>query len=40
MAHDGSRALQPAFWDGGLRIIETQLEAATTAACEAGRLSR
>jgi oligoendopeptidase F len=30
----------PAFWEGGLRIIEAQLEAAAEAARETGRLSR
>ena len=28
----------PGFWDGGLDIIEGQLEAATRAAKDAGRL--
>ena len=28
----------PAFWDGGLEIVDEQLEAAEAAATEAGRL--
>jgi oligoendopeptidase F len=28
----------PAFWDGGLAIVEQQLEAAEAAAVAAGRL--
>jgi oligoendopeptidase F len=28
------------FWDGGLDIVEQQLEQAETAAYEAGRISR
>ena len=30
----------PGFWDGGLAIVEQQLEAAETAAAEAGRIGR
>ena len=30
----------PGFWDGGLAIVEQQLELAETAAFEAGRLTR
>jgi hypothetical protein len=29
----------PACWDGGIDIVEEQLEAAETAAFEAGRLT-
>jgi len=28
----------PGFWDGGLAIVEQQLEAAETAAAESGRV--
>jgi hypothetical protein len=30
----------PAFWDGGLALVEAQLDAAEEAAFEAGRLPR
>ena len=30
----------PGFWDGGLQLVEDQLQAAETAAFEAGRLQR
>jgi len=29
----------PGFWDGGLAIVEQQLQAAETAAVEAGRVA-
>jgi oligoendopeptidase F len=35
----GCDLADPAFWDGGLAIVEQQLEAAESAAFEAGRLS-
>jgi oligoendopeptidase F len=35
----GCDLADPSFWDGGLAIIEAQLEAAETAAFDAGRLS-
>jgi oligoendopeptidase F len=34
----GCDLADPAFWDGGLQIIEAQLDAAEAAAVEAGRL--
>jgi len=34
----GCDLTDPGFWDGGLSIVETQLEAAEAAAFEAGRL--
>ena len=37
-AHRGLDLADPAFWDGGLEIIEEQLDAAEAAATEAGRL--
>ena len=36
----GCDLADPHFWDGGLDIVEQQLEAAETAAFEAGRLQR
>ena len=36
----GCDLADPTFWDGGLDIVEQQLEQAETAAFEAGRLSR
>ncbi|MCU1378982.1 MAG: oligoendopeptidase pepF/M3 family [Acidimicrobiales bacterium] len=36
----GCDLADPGFWDGGIDIIEQQLDAAETAAFEAGRLSR
>jgi oligoendopeptidase F len=35
----GCDLTDPAFWDGGLRIIEQQLEAAEAAALATGRVS-
>ena len=35
----GCDLADPSFWDGGLSIVESQLEAAESAAWEAGRLS-
>ena len=35
----GCDLADPAFWDGGIAIIEQQLEAAESAAFEAGRLT-
>ena len=35
----GCDLADPGFWDGGIDIVEQQLEAAETAAFEAGRLS-
>jgi len=34
----GCDLADPDFWDGGLAIVEQQLEAAETAAAEAGRV--
>jgi oligoendopeptidase F len=36
----GCDLADPHFWDGGLDLVEAQLEAAETAAFEAGRLQR
>jgi len=36
----GCDLADPSFWDGGLAIIEAQLDAAETAAFDAGRLER
>jgi oligoendopeptidase F len=36
----GCDLADPSFWDGGLAIVEDQLEQAETAAFEAGRLTR
>jgi oligoendopeptidase F len=36
----GCDLADPGFWDGGIDIIEAQLDAAESAAFEAGRLSR
>jgi oligoendopeptidase F len=36
----GCDLADPGFWDGGIDIIEQQLDAAETAAFEAGRLTR
>ena len=36
----GCDLADPGFWDGGLAIVEQQLEQAETAAFEAGRLTR
>jgi oligoendopeptidase F len=36
----GCDLADPGFWDGGIDIVEQQLDAAETAAFEAGRLSR
>jgi oligoendopeptidase F len=36
----GCDLTDPHFWDGGLDLVEAQLEAAETAAFEAGRLQR
>jgi oligoendopeptidase F len=36
----GCDLADPSFWDGGIAIIEAQLDAAESAAFEAGRLSR
>jgi oligoendopeptidase F len=35
----GCDLADPGFWDGGLALVESQLEAAETAAWEAGRLT-
>jgi len=35
----GCDLADPGFWDGGIDIVEQQLDAAETAAFEAGRLS-
>jgi oligoendopeptidase F len=35
----GCDLADPGFWDGGIAIVEQQLDAAETAAFEAGRLS-
>ena len=36
----GCDLADPHFWDGGLDLVEKQLEAAETAAFDAGRLTR
>jgi oligoendopeptidase F len=36
----GCDLADPGFWDGGLAIVDAQLEAAETAAFEAGRITR
>jgi oligoendopeptidase F len=36
----GCDLADPSFWDGGLDILEEQLEAAESAAFEAGRITR
>jgi oligoendopeptidase F len=36
----GCDLADPHFWDGGLDLVEQQLEAAETAAFDAGRLQR
>ncbi|MEA3021085.1 MAG: oligoendopeptidase, partial [Actinomycetota bacterium] len=36
----GCDLADPGFWDGGLDLVEEQLEQAETAAFDAGRLTR
>jgi oligoendopeptidase F len=36
----GCDLADPGFWDGGLALIEQQIDQAETAAFEAGRLTR